>query len=87
MFVGSQNRYPETYSIPTDKDWPYHIRPWMANEEAYRVLWDEISEMIDVKWDFQMRLLDLKTIGLQEDDGSERSKRLGNNLQWTAMML
>lgn len=89
MFVGSQNGYPGTLSVP--------IAPgtfvgqqdtfFMGDEEAIREMWEEVAGTTGTKWDLQARLLDMRTIGLHVDDGSDYKKRVGYNLQWTATLL
>lgn len=89
LFVGSQNGYPENFSVPIAKTmFPGQGRNfWMANKEGFEQMWKEVAEQTGTRWNVEANLLDLRTVGLHEDDGSEYKKWTGYNLQFTCTLI
>ena len=85
MFVGSQNGYVVDYEVPLPNE-RFHSQAkgfWLGSKEGMEKLWKEISDETGTKWEVDVRLLDLRTLGMHQDDGSEYKRRTGYNLQWT----
>ncbi|KAI9683514.1 MAG: hypothetical protein M1822_006054 [Bathelium mastoideum] len=86
MFVGAQNGYVVDYEVPLPNGGLYSQAKgyWLGSKEGLEKLWKEISEETGTKWEVDVRLIDLRTVGMYQDDGTEDSKRrTGYNLQWT----
>ncbi|EMC98103.1 hypothetical protein BAUCODRAFT_32104 [Baudoinia panamericana UAMH 10762] len=87
IFAGSQNGLPETQDVTyaNSRMGTGYRTIWMANAKAVEEMWNEVARKTNTTWDVQARLLDLRTIGMHEDDGSEYKRKTGYNLQWTAV--
>jgi hypothetical protein len=89
IFAGSQNGYP----VPEEKplaDGGFQGQQksfFIGNAETLREIWDEAAAQTGTKWELDARLLDLRTIGLHQDDGSEYKRKVGYTLQWTATLI
>ncbi|KAF2231473.1 hypothetical protein EV356DRAFT_506853 [Viridothelium virens] len=85
MFVGSQNGFPVDYEVPLSTGGQYsRVKGfWLGSKEGMEKLWKEVSDETGTKWEVDVRLLDLRTLGMHQDDGSEDKRRTGYNLQWT----
>ncbi|KAF7192322.1 Methyltransferase adrK [Pseudocercospora fuligena] len=90
MFLGSQNGYPGGHDIlirdGSQRILPQSDRIFLGDAEQIKEIWTEVGEKTNTKWKVESRLLDLRTIGLHDDDGSPYKKFTGYNLQWTATM-
>ena len=60
---------------------------FIGNVETIKEIWTEVGKRSGTKWNVDARLLDLRSIGLHEDDGSMYKKKTGYNLQWTATLI
>ena len=89
IFAGSQNGLPLPEERPlADRGFQGQQKSFfLGNAETVREIWDEVATRTGTKWKLDARLLDLRTIGLHEDDGSEYKKKVGYNLQWTATLM
>jgi hypothetical protein len=86
LFVGSQNGVPQSEEIPLPSAEQKRVC-WFANADDIKLMWDEVAARTRTRWNVESRLLDLRTLGLYKDEGSEYSKKIGYNLQWTATLL
>ncbi|KXT18074.1 hypothetical protein AC579_4533 [Pseudocercospora musae] len=90
MFLGSQNGYPGGNDVlikeGSQRILPQSDRIFLGDAEQMKEIWAEVGEETGTKWEVDSRLLDLRTIGLHDDDGSPYKKFTGYNLQWTATM-
>lgn len=89
LFCGSQNGLPEPEEMPLvhgafdgqQKTF------FLGNADTLKEMWNEVAARTGTKWNVESRLLDLRTIGLHNDDGSPYKRKTGYNLQWTVTLL
>lgn len=87
IFAGSQNGHPMPQDIFVPERTFGTASLWMGNAHTLKEDWAEVARLTGTEWDVQTRLLDLRTIGMHEDDGTLYRKLTGYNLQWTATMV
>lgn len=88
MFVGSQNGLPEPEEVPLQgRTFNGQGTFFMGNAETLKEIWAEVAARTGTKWDLDARLLDLRTVGLHTEDGSQYKRKTGYNLQWTATLI
>ena len=91
MFVGSQNGLPDARELPLPSQVFQNASLgstfFMGNANTIKEDWEELAKRTGTKWTVESTLLDLRTSGRHEDDGSEYKKRTGYNLQWTATLI
>ena len=83
LFGASQNGLPEAEEVQL----PGGRTAFLGNANTAKELWSQVEERTGTRWHFESRLLDLRTIGMHKEDGSEYKRKTGYNLQWTATML
>lgn len=89
MFVGSQNGFPGGRDIMIEGLQKFDSttdRFFLADAADIEEMWTEVARRTatEGQWDLQARLLDLRTLGLHEDDGTDYKRTTGYNVQWTA---
>lgn len=87
IFAGSQNGHPTPQDVPIAARTHGTPTLWMGNAETLKEDWAEVATLTGTQWNVEARLLDLRTIGMHQDDGTPYKKKTGYNLQWTATMI
>ncbi|CAK3916140.1 Hypothetical predicted protein [Lecanosticta acicola] len=89
LFVGSQNGFPGGMTVPVADDQKFvgmSGEIFLGDTGDMEEMWAEVARRTGTQWELEATFLDMRTIGLHEDDGSPYKKRTGYNLQWVATM-
>lgn len=85
MFVGSQNGFPGCLDLKIQMVKPgFQDTIRLHDEESIRELWREAEVRTGTQWDVEAKLVDMRDLGLHEDDGTEYKRRTGYNITYTA---
>lgn len=85
MFMGTQNGFPGTLDVPLTKPPPgFQSTFRLQDEESMRGLWKVVEERTGTKWELEVKLIDLRGIGMHKDDGTEFNRQIGYNIVYLA---
>ena len=82
MFVGAQNGLTDPKEIHIQEGTAVGMQKsfFLGNADTIKEIWNEGAKQTGSKWNVESKLLDLRTKGLHQGDGSEYSKVIGYNL-------
>ncbi|KXS99522.1 hypothetical protein AC578_4262 [Pseudocercospora eumusae] len=74
MFLGSQNGRPGVHDVlikeGSQRMLPQSDSIFLGDTDQIKEIWAEVGENTGTKWEVESTLLDLRIIGLHDDDGS-----------------
>ncbi|KAF2151566.1 hypothetical protein K461DRAFT_294469 [Myriangium duriaei CBS 260.36] len=87
MFVGSQNGFPGSMDAPIGDPKPgFQSTIKLHDEDSIRALWKEVEARTGTRWDVEAKLIDMRTIGMHKDNGTEYTRRTGYNITYIAIL-